>query len=138
MIRISPKREADAGLDMTPVIDVVFILLIFFVLAASFTVRGLEMDLPQAKTTQPLSGRIVEIKLLENGQFIVDDMPTTRADLPYRLQETIKQFRTRPGQLVLVAAPKAPCEALIHLVDQVKRSGGENLMVAASPTDDKP
>ena len=83
MIRIRSKTDADDGLDMTPLIDCVFNLLLFFVLAASFT-------------------------------------------------NLVKTFRSRPGQLVLMAAPKAPVEALVYLVDQVRRQGGEKLMVATS------
>ena len=132
MISIKCRRSSDAGLDMTPLIDTIFILLLFFVLAASFTVRGLDVELPPAQATQAISGRVVEIRLFENGTFEVDEVPVSREDLPYRLHELVKTFRNHPGQLVLLAAPKAPVEALIFLVDQVRRNGGEKLMVAAS------
>lgn len=137
MIHIKCRLSSDAGLDMTPLIDTIFILLLFFVLAASFTVRGLDVELPPAKATQAISGRVVEIRLFENGTFEVDDVPVSREDLPYRLHELVKTFRSHPGQLVLLAAPKAPVEALIFLVDQVRRNGGEKLMVAASVPKDQ-
>lgn len=137
MIHIKCRRSSDAGLDMTPLIDTIFILLLFFVLAASFTVRGLDVELPPAKATQAISGRVVEIRLFENGTFEVDEVPVSREDLPYRLHELVKTFRSHPGQLVLLAAPKAPVEALIFLVDQVRRNGGEKLMVAASVPKDQ-
>ncbi len=137
MISIKCRRSSDAGLDMTPLIDTIFILLLFFVLAASFTVRGLDVELPPAQATQAISGRVVEIRLFENGTFEVDEVPVSREDLPYRLHELVKTFRNHPGQLVLLAAPKAPVEALIFLVDQVRRNGGEKLMVAASVPKDQ-
>lgn len=122
----------DDGLDMTPIIDVVFILLIYFIVAASFTVRGMEMDLPQAKSTESLSGRTVEIRLMQDDSFSVDDVEVTWDELPFKLHELVRSFRTRPGQLVLIASPKASAGALIYLVDQIKQNGGENLMVAAT------
>ena len=137
MISIKCRRSSDAGLDMTTLIDTIFILLLFFVLAASFTVRGLDVELPPAQATQAISGRVVEIRLFENGTFEVDEVPVSREDLPYRLHELVKTFRNHPGQLVLLAAPKAPVEALIFLVDQVRRNGGEKLMVAASVPKDQ-
>lgn len=138
MITIRRRQPRESGLDMTPLIDVIFILLLFFVLAAAFTVRGLDIDLPPAQATQAVSGRVVEIRLFEDGRFEVDEVPVSREDLPYRLHELVKTFRSHPGQLVLMAAPQAPVEALIFLVDQVRRMGGEKLMVAASvPQDEK-
>ena len=128
MIRIKSKLDGDVGLDMTPLIDAVFILLLFFILAATFTVRGLDVELPQAQIT----GRIVEIRLFADGRFTVDDVPTAREDLPYKVSELVRTMRNRPGQLVLLSDPKAPVEALVFLVDQVRRNGGEKLMVAAS------
>ena len=71
-------------------------------------------------------------RLFENGTYSVDDIPVSREELPYRLNDLVKTFRSRPGQLVLMAAPKAPVEALVYLVDQVRRQGGEKLMVATS------
>ena len=132
MIKISSRRKKEDDLDMTPLLDAVFILLIFFILAASFTVRGLDVDLPPAKASQAISGRIVEIELFENGTFQCDGVAVTRADLPYEIQKVVKSFKARPGQLVLKAAPKAPVEALVFLVDTVRQYGGERLLVATS------
>lgn len=135
MIRIGCRRSRDAGLDMTPLIDTIFILLLFFVLAASFTVRGLDADLPPAQSSKAVSGRTVEIRLFENGRFEVDGVPVTREDLPFKVHEVVRSFRTQPGQLVLFAAPKAPVESLVYLVDQVRSNGGEKLTLATSPAE---
>ena len=132
MIRIRPKSRESSGIDMTPLLDCIFILLLFFVVAAAFTVRGLEVDLPQAHSTRAVSGRVVEVRLLEDGSSLVDDVPVARDDLAYKVTDIVKSFRSRPGQLVLFAAPKAPVESLIFLVDTVRRSGGEKLLVATS------
>lgn len=138
MIRIRPRRHSSRDLDMTPLIDVVFILLIFFVLAASYAVRGIDMDLPTAQSTHAAAGRIVPIRLTRLGEFSVDDVPVSREDLPYALSNVVRSFKTRPGRFVLFTAPDAPVEALIHLVDQVRRNGGETLMVAAQSPETAP
>ena len=46
MLNLRPKAARDDEPDLTPLIDMVFILLIFFILAASFAVRGIDLDLP--------------------------------------------------------------------------------------------
>ena len=138
MIHIHPRRPSNNGIDMTPIIDIVFILLIFFVLAASYAVQGLDMDLPSAQSTHAISGRIVPIQLTSTGEFTVDDIPVSRSDLPYALSNIVRSFKQRPGRFILLAAPNAPVEALIYLVDQVRRNGAETLMVAAKVPESTP
>lgn len=136
MIRINSRREFDEGIDMNPVIDIVFILLVFFVLAASYSVRGLDVDLPSAKATSAVAGRVVEIRLAADGSYAVDGVPVSREDLPYAVGSAVRSFKTRPGQIVLFSDPKAPVESLMFLIDHLKRNGGEKLMVASKPSED--
>jgi len=119
--------------DMTPLIDVVFILLLFFIIAAAFAVRGMDVDLPPAQSSQALSGRVVELRLFFDGSFRCDGVPVSRTEMRGRLQEIVRGFRNRPGQLVLQAAPDAPVEALIFIVDEVRLQGGEKLLIATAP-----
>ena len=121
MLNLRPKAARDDEPDLTPLIDMVFILLIFFILAASFAVRGIDLDLPPAHSGQALSGRVVEIRLLRDGSF---------------LQSLVRDFRARPGQLVLKAAPDAPVEALVFIVDEVRMQGGEKLLIATAQPDE--
>lgn len=131
MIRLQRKQKS-YDLDLTPVMDVIFILLIFFIIASAFAVRGLDLNLPPAKTSEAVSGRIVEVELLEDGSFICDGVPVERDFLRYKLQDIVRGFRQNPGQLVLKASPAAPVEALIYVVDEVRVLGGEKLMIATS------
>ena len=105
MLNLRPKAARDDEPDLTPLIDMVFILLIFFILAASFAVRGIDLDLPPAHSGQALSGRVVEIRLLRDGSFLCEGIPVARADIRAKLQSLVRDFRARPGQLVLKAAP---------------------------------
>lgn len=134
--RIQRRRLSNPEVDMTPMIDVVFLLLIFFVMAASFTVRGLDVTLPPAKTSEPVAGRVVKWELSEDGTFRLDGIVVPRAEIPYELQRIVRSFRDDPGQLILAAHPQAPVEALVYLVDRVRETGGEKLLVATdSPQD---
>ena len=133
MLHFRPRKKYDEGLDLTPFMDVIFILLLFFIVASAFAVRGLNVDLPPAKSSRALSGRVIEIQLNRDGSFICDGIPVERANLRIRLQDIIRGFRHEQGQLVLRSAPEAPVEALIFVVDEVRLLGGEKLMVATSP-----
>lgn len=129
MIKLRKKRT-EAALDITPVLDVIFILLIFFIIASAFAVRGLDLNLPPAKTSEAVSGKVIELELLKDGSYKCDGVPVERYFLRYKLQDIIRGFRQNPAQLVLKADPAAPVEALIYIVDEVRSLGGETLMVA--------
>ena len=137
MISLRPRSEHRAELDLTPFMDVIFILLIFFIIASAFAVRGLDIDLPSAQSSQALSGRVVESRLEENGNYLCEGVPVERDFLRYKLQDIVRGFKKEPGQLVLKAAPNAPVDALIFVVDEVRMLGGEKLMVATSRPEDR-
>ena len=103
MINIRARGERADSSDLTSLIDVVFILLIFFILAASFAVHSIDFDLPPAKTSKALAGHVVEIRLNKDGSFLCDGIPTKKEELDERLASVIIQFKARPGQIVLMA-----------------------------------
>ena len=137
MISLRPRSEHRAELDLTPFMDVIFILLIFFIIASAFAVRGLDIDLPSAQSSQALSGRVVEVRLEKNGSYLCDGVPVERDFLRYKLQDIVRGFKKEPGQLVLKADPAAPVDALIFVVDEVRMLGGEKLMVAPSRPEER-
>ncbi len=132
MLDLRAQMEREDELDLTPLIDVMFILLLFFIVAAAFAVRGVDLDLPPANETRALSGRVVELRLLADGSFLCEGAPVARGELRMKLQGIVRGFKHAPGQLVLKAAPDAPVEALIFIVDEVRMQGGEKLLVATS------
>ncbi|MFQ8735643.1 MAG: ExbD/TolR family protein [Bilophila wadsworthia] len=69
MLNLRPKAARDDEPDLTPLIDMVFILLIFFILAASFAVQGIDLDLPPAQR-QALSG--VVNPAAQDGSFLCE------------------------------------------------------------------
>lgn len=137
MISLRPRSEHRAELDLTPFMDVIFILLIFFIIASAFAVRGLDINLPSAQSSQALSGRVVEVRLEKNGSYLCDGVPVERDFLRYKLQDIVRGFKKEPGQLVLKADPAAPVDALIFVVDEVRMLGGEKLMVATSRPEER-
>lgn len=140
MLRLSRPLNTSYDYDLIPLIDMLFILLIFFVIAAAFAVRGLEVDLPAAHSSKMLSGRVIELRLMADGGILCEGQPLPRQEVRDKLHELVRGFRSRPGRLVLVADPKAPVENLIFLVDEVRMQGGEKLLIATSgqPAADTP
>lgn len=69
-------------------------------------------------------------ELTEDGVFRLDGIVVSREEVPFALQRIVRSFRENPGQIILAAHPKAPVEALVFLVDRVRETGGEKLLVA--------
>jgi biopolymer transport protein ExbD len=122
-------RERDeVSLDMTPLIDVVFLLLIFFMLTASFTqAQRLKVDLPQAEqgeSTQDQSKDwVIEIdaqgRYALNGEALAAEDLTARLQaLPDRTENTVVLIRAdahTEHQAVVRALDAARAAALLHI-----------------------
>ena len=90
MISLRPRSEHRAELDLTPFMDVIFILLIFFIIASAFAVRGLDLDLPSAQSSQALVDRSLALLAhygLEDAQAIHETVPVT-----LQVKESTKQI----------------------------------------------
>ena len=133
-VPVALTPEEAEGPDLTPLVDVIFILLIFFIVAAAFAVRGMDVDLPPAKNSRPLSGQILELRLAEDGSLSCEGK-TLRSDeleafLRYRRETDRLAGITQTRNLVLRSDPNAPVAALVRIVDVVRSIGGDKLVIA--------
>jgi len=133
MISFEQKKPRPASPDITPLLDVVFILLIFFVVSTVFTAKGMEMELPPAESSKPVSGKSMEIELRTNGDVFCDTKPITLLSLAYKLQSTASQpLAQQPAHILLKSAPQARVEQFVRIVDLVRSNGFSNLVIATS------
>lgn len=131
MISFRNKTRHTTGPDITPLLDVVFILLIFFVVSAVFTLKGMDMELPKAETSQSISGRCLEIVLRADGSLLMDGAEATLLDVRYALDHAAALSQSaRPGQIVLKADPHSQVQPFLDLVDLVRKHGFQNLVIA--------
>ena len=113
----------EAEMDMTPMIDVVFQLLIFFMIAATYTLQK-TLDLPQTQaseegtgtvTMQDVERRNVVVVLKEDGQVLVDGQPAALDELESAILAARDLKQT--GELALDAADGAPHELVVRVLD---------------------
>ena len=121
-------RRDDVSLDMTPLIDVVFLLLIFFMLTASFTqAQRLKVELPKAEhgeaVKDPAKDWVIEIdaqgNYALNGEALAGDQLTLRLrELPERTDDTVILIRAdakTEHQAVVQALDAARAAGLLHI-----------------------
>ncbi|MEW8251868.1 MAG: biopolymer transporter ExbD, partial [Candidatus Thiodiazotropha sp.] len=82
------KRRSSHVLNLTPLIDIVFLLLVFFMLTAHFIEdQAIDIQLPEAQTSQPSAeDDTVEIVLLPNGDLLLDGEAANLESLEERLR----------------------------------------------------
>ena len=110
-----------AELDLTPLIDVVFLLLIFFIMATSFTKPVIDIILPESSSAQKNTKKQKElvISITAQGDLYYEQNAISQEDLSRLLDEY-------PERYLNIHVDKAtPFEAFLHVVDyaKLKRNG---------------
>ncbi|MEM7410335.1 MAG: biopolymer transporter ExbD [Myxococcota bacterium] len=130
-MRIARGVEAeDNGMGLTPLIDVVFLLLIFFIVATSFNEPRLSLELPAAETaamSEPVEAVRVEIR--NSGEIVVDGETTTLLDLD-------SLFAKRAGDVDVVelrAELAVPHGSVVEVLDRARAHGLTEVSIAVEP-----
>lgn len=119
-------RTEEVSINLTPLIDVVFLLLIFFMVSTTFTKEThLELDLPTSTSEKTLA-EMNQIEVLVNAQggYAVNGQPLIKSDLTTltRAIEKIASEMDNPP-VVIVADAQAPHQSVIHVLDAAGRLG---------------
>lgn len=122
-----PDDESD--IDLTPMLDVVFIMLIFFIVTASFVKEfGLDMSSPDREDT-PIDTKsdTILIRIEENGRIWVDE---TLTDIE-GVQSSVKRLHAQnpKANVVIQPDPRAKTDMMIRVLDQA-RSAGVNASIS--------
>ena len=120
-MNIRPRRRPAVVLDLTPLIDVVFLLLIFFMVSTTFDRETqLKIDLPEASAveTEEAIKQQIAITVDSEGRFFVDQRELITHDLP-TLARAIEKAATGRKDLTLVISSdrNAPFQAAITIMD---------------------
>lgn len=126
-------RKDDAHIDITPLVDMVFLLLIFFMLSTTFIVTpGIKVNLPRSsaeKVTQ--EKQEVQVVITEDNKVFVDGMPLDMGELEQRLMGVARQD---PETLIIIKADaKALHGTVVEVMDIAKESGLNRLAIATQP-----
>ncbi len=130
MRRRRAKADEDMGIDMTPMLDIVFIMLIFFIVTATFVKEsGIDVTRPDAETAVKQSRVGILIAINENNEVWINrrqiDLAAVRANVE-RLHAENPQ-----GGAVIQADQKAETGILVEIMDQVRLAGVGSISIAA-------
>jgi biopolymer transport protein ExbD len=122
-------EEFDADIDLTPLIDVVFMLLIFFFMATTFLKPVVEVNLARAASAVSTSERPEQtlITITRDGLIYHDEVLLSREDLPAFMGDL------PDARINLYVDQDAPFEAFMAVLDQARLNGREDLAITTLP-----
>jgi len=123
-------QEEESEINITPMLDVVFIMLIFFIVTASFVKEaGIEVNRPDAQTAELKEKANILIAITANNQIYVD---RRRVD-PRAVRANIERLHaeTPQGTVVIQADKESKTETLIQVMDASRQAGVFDVAIAA-------
>lgn len=127
------KRRDVVNPDITPLVDVVFLLLIFFMLSTTFIVSpGIRVNLPQAEAEAVRhEKRDLRIKIDANGHYYLEDQRVSPEDLDARFDDAARA--DRDTMVVIEADEQTQHQYVVDVMDRAKTSGLHRLAIATRP-----
>jgi len=124
------NSQRSLSVEITPLIDIVFLLVIFFVVTSKIeTNQYLTLDLPQSESfSSSLVNNSQNIILLESGVFVVNSQEFTMADIDKLLAGVAATF-SREEVVVLSIEKKVFHEWIISLMDGLQALGFQNIQI---------
>lgn len=128
----SRKRSSDVdNVDVSPLIDMVFILLIFFMVTTTFTKEmKLDLDRPAAASASLADGKVIRVYIDSAMEVYVDNQPIKIWALQSKVRDLL---RTSTDKSVLVVSDnKIPVDALIDVIDECRMAGAKDVAVSTT------
>jgi biopolymer transport protein ExbD len=122
--------QDETELDMTPMLDIVFIMLIFFIVTTSFVKEsGVTVSTPQAQTASQQENANIFIAITAQGEVWIDRRPVD----PRSVRAIVARLHADnpEGSVIIQSDEAAATGMLVEVMDQVRLAGVEGIAIAA-------
>ena len=126
-----PSRPSVA-INIAPLVDVVFLLVIFFAVSTTFLeTAGLKLDLPQSTSTAPQESKDLAVFLAADGRLSFEGEEVDSDELSRQLGDALESSESK--RVVLRADAGSRHGDVVALMDLIRDAGADALTVAAQP-----
>ena len=124
-----------AEINVTPLVDVVLVLLIIFMITAPVLQSGIDVSVPKTKTVKEITEQRLVLTINKNLQVYLGDQVVNIHELP----EKLRQHGSDPAhQVIYLRADEAvPFGVFATLMDAVKQAGITNVSIVTQPVNEK-
>lgn len=131
----APRRRNRLIINVTSLIDVMFLLLIFFLVTSTFRDQpAIALDLPHSTTAEPVADGPAVVYLTQDGAIYLDDQPLSEAEVVPALRQRLAEGGG--DTIVMRSDERTDFGRVVHLMDMIKESGFTHVSVSAR-TDDE-
>lgn len=124
------KEEEDTEINITPMLDIVFIMLIFFIVTTSFVKEtGIDPRRPEAETARAAERANILIAVAENGQIWMNKRAVELGQVRNMVEAALAE--NPESSAVIIADTESETGTVIDLMDQVRLGGVYNISLAA-------
>lgn len=127
-MEIARQKRAPVGIDMSPLIDCVFQLLIFFMLSSSFMTPMIQLKLPQATTGQSTENQDILLSVDEEGRWYINTKQVSAEELKPELRALIAQSKHKA--VTFRGDEKMRYELFVKAVDTARSCGAAHINIA--------
>lgn len=134
--RSGHTQTALAEINITPLVDVVLVLLVIFMLTAPVLQSGIQVAVPKTKTVKEITQQRTVLTINKDQEVFLNDKPVNLNDLPTLLRQG--ETDTTDKVVYLRADEKVPFGAFATLMDAVKQAGITNVSIVTQPATNPP
>ncbi|MFO8056051.1 MAG: biopolymer transporter ExbD [bacterium] len=129
MVEIKSTRPSESALNITPLVDIVFLLLIFFLLTAFFVEpQGLGVELPEAEGAPVAEQEELVVVIDKHENITIKEVPVALSDLE---KEVSGFLENHPDSAVVIKSDRAvKLDAVVKAMDRCKKGGAKELVIA--------
>ena len=119
------SRAPMAEINVTPLVDVMLVLLIIFMVTAPLLVAGVPVDLPDSRAAGlPQEAQPIQLSIDARGGIFIGDEPITQAQLPGRLRAIAAESREKGGPRIYLRADRAlDYGGVMRVMGELNRAG---------------
>jgi biopolymer transport protein ExbD len=130
-MKIKLPEDRKVRIEMLPLIDVVFLLLVVFIytMLSMAVHNGLPVSLPQSSTAKPETNLTLAVTIKENSEIFVNNTPVLLKDLKSALINQAKQ--TKKNGVLVFADNRVSYQTLFKILDRIKEAGLSEISLQA-------
>lgn len=124
-----------AEINITPLVDVVLVLLVIFMISAPVLQSGIEVNVPKTKTVKEITEQRLVVTIDRDQNVFLGDKPVNIHDLG----EKLHQGNSDPSKQIIYlrSDERVPFGAFAQVMDAVKQAGITNVSIVTQPLDTK-
>jgi biopolymer transport protein ExbD len=131
-MKFEGRRRASVAMNIIPLIDVLFFLLLFFMLSSHFVRQSvLPVELPKAQGTGEVKGELLEVVVTRDGQYLMHDHIVEPGALRQVLQNELAQRSAEERTLRLRGDQNVPMKSLVAVLDAAHAAGASGVDILA-------